>query len=147
LLWAEAKTSFSTVDLLGKAGTTAVVFGVDVIDKPTVFKHEFLVNLGSAAKAFVCILINSIFSVALLNSGGKVWVYLNHCGIISANFTRKVETFLYIFEFVFIRGSCDSSLHISEARQSVRNDVQGLRTMMDVETELRKIERPQREED
>ena len=118
----------------------AAVFRVDVIDKPTVFEHKFLVNLGPAAKAFVCILLNSIFSVTLLNSGGEVWVHLNHCGVLSADFTRKVKTLLYIFEYVFIRGSCDSSLHISEARQSVRNDVQGLRIMMDVETELRKID-------
>jgi hypothetical protein len=49
--------------LLKKAETAATVFGIDIIDKPIVIKHEFLINLASAAQAFIYILPGGIFSI------------------------------------------------------------------------------------
>ena len=60
--------------LLGKAEAAATVFGVDVIDKPIVVEHEFLMNLASAAQAFICVLPSGIFSITLLDSGGEIRV-------------------------------------------------------------------------
>jgi hypothetical protein len=49
--------------LFKKAETAATVFGIDIIDKPIVIKYEFLVNLASAAQAFICVLLNGIFNI------------------------------------------------------------------------------------
>jgi hypothetical protein len=49
--------------LLKKTEATATVFGIDIIDKPIVIKHEFLVNLASAAQAFIYVLPSGIFSI------------------------------------------------------------------------------------
>ena len=60
------------LDLFRKVETTAVILGVDIIDKSTVVEHEFLMNLIFAAKAFIYILLGSIFSVTLFNSDNEV---------------------------------------------------------------------------
>ena len=109
--------------LLGKAEAAATVFGVDVIDKPIVVEHEFLMNLASAAQAFICVLPSGIFSITLLDSGGEIRVHFDHSSVVSADLVREVETFLYIFEYVLVRGSCELSFSVSEARQSVGHDI------------------------
>jgi hypothetical protein len=49
--------------LLKKAEAAAIIFEIDVIDKPIIIKHEFLVNLVSAAQTFIYILLGGIFSI------------------------------------------------------------------------------------
>jgi hypothetical protein len=49
--------------LLEKTEAAATVFGIDIIDKFIIIKHEFLVNLVSAAQAFIYVLSGGIFSI------------------------------------------------------------------------------------
>jgi hypothetical protein len=49
--------------LFKKAEAAATVFGVDIIDKLIIIKHEFLVNLAFAAQAFICVLLGGIFNI------------------------------------------------------------------------------------
>jgi hypothetical protein len=60
------------LDLLRKAEATAVILGVDIINKSTIIEHEFLMNLVSAAKTFIYILLDSIFNVTLFNFNSEV---------------------------------------------------------------------------
>jgi hypothetical protein len=123
--------------LLKKAEAAATVFGVDIIDKPVIIKLEFLINLASATQAFICVLSSGIFNIILLNSSGEIRVYLDYNSVINANLVRKIEIFLYIFEYVLVRGNYKLRFRASEARQSVRHDIQGSKTVTNVETELR----------
>jgi hypothetical protein len=102
--------------LLGKAEAAATVFGVDIIDKPVIIKLEFLINLVSAAQAFIYVLLNGIFSIALLNFSGEIRVYFDYNNVISANLIREIEIFLYIFEYVLVRGNCKLRFRVNEAR-------------------------------
>jgi hypothetical protein len=58
--------------LLRKAEAAATVFGIDIIDKPVIIKLEFLMNLISAAQAFICILSSGIFNIVLFNFNGEI---------------------------------------------------------------------------
>jgi hypothetical protein len=49
--------------LLKKTEAAATIFGIDIIDKPIIIKHEFLVNLVSAAQAFIYVLPSDIFNI------------------------------------------------------------------------------------
>jgi hypothetical protein len=106
--------------LLKKAETAAIVFGVDIIDKPVIIKLEFLIKLASAAQAFIYILPSGIFSIALLNSSGKIRVYLDNSNVISADLVKEIKTFLYIFEYVLVRGNYKLRFRANETRQSVK---------------------------
>jgi hypothetical protein len=88
--------------LLKKAEAAATVFGIDIIDKPVIIKLEFLMNLASAAQAFICVLLNGIFNIVLLNSSGEIRVYFDYSSVISADLVKEIETFLYIFEYVLV---------------------------------------------
>jgi hypothetical protein len=88
--------------LLGKAEAAAVIFGVDIIDEPTIIKYKFLINLAFAAKAFIYVLLNGIFNIALLNFSGEIRVYLDYSSVISADLVSEIEIFLYIFEYVLV---------------------------------------------
>jgi hypothetical protein len=102
--------------LLRKAKAAATVFGVDVIDKPVIIKLEFLMNLASAAQAFICVLPSGIFNIVLFNSSGEIRVYLDYNSVVSADLVKEIEIFLYIFEYVLVRGSCKLRFRASEAR-------------------------------
>jgi hypothetical protein len=102
--------------LLRKAEAAATVFGIDIINKPVIIKLEFLINLVSAAQAFICILLNGIFNITLLDSSGEIRVYLDYNSVISADLVKEIETFLYIFEYVLVRESCKLRFRISETR-------------------------------
>jgi hypothetical protein len=102
--------------LLRKAEAAATVFEVDIINKPVIIKLEFLINLVSAAQAFIYVLLNDIFNIALLNSSGEIRVYLDYNNVISADLVKKIKTFLYIFEYVFVRRNYKLRFRISEAR-------------------------------
>jgi hypothetical protein len=102
--------------LFRKAEAAATVFGIDIIDKPVVIKLEFLMNLVFAAQAFIYILLNDIFSIALLNSSGEIRVYFDYSNVISADLVREIEIFLYIFEYVLVRGSYKLRFRINETR-------------------------------
>jgi hypothetical protein len=109
--------------LLKKTKTAATIFKVDIIDKPVIIKLEFLINLVSAAQAFIYVLPSGIFSIALLNSSGEIRVYLDYNNVISADLVRKIKTFLYIFKYVLVRESYKLRFRISEARQNVKHDI------------------------
>jgi hypothetical protein len=102
--------------LFKKAEAATIVFGVDVIDKPVIIKLEFLINLVSAAQAFICILLSGIFNIALFNSSGEIRIYLDYNSVISADLVKKIKTFLYIFEYVLVRKSCKLRFRINETR-------------------------------
>jgi hypothetical protein len=102
--------------LFKKAEAAATVFGVDIIDKPVVIKLEFLINLVFAAQAFICVLLSDIFSIVLFNSSGEIRVYLDYNNVISANLVKKIEIFLYIFEYVLVRKNCKLRFRINEAK-------------------------------
>jgi hypothetical protein len=102
--------------LFKKAEAAAIVFGIDVIDKPVIIKLEFLMNLVSAAQAFICILSSDIFNIALLNFSGEIRIYFDYNNVVSADLVKKIEIFLYIFEYVLVRGSCKLRFRASEAR-------------------------------
>jgi hypothetical protein len=102
--------------LLKKAKTATTIFGIDIIDKPVIIKLEFLINLVSAAQAFIYILPNGIFNIVLLNSSGEIRIYLNYNNVINANLVKKIETFLYIFEYVLVRENCKLRFRANEAR-------------------------------
>jgi hypothetical protein len=101
---------------LKKAEAAATVFGVDIIDKSIIIKHEFLINLVSAAKAFVYILLSDIFNIILFNSSGEIRVHFDDSNVISADFVKKIKIFLYIFEYVLVRGNCKLRFRINEAK-------------------------------
>jgi hypothetical protein len=102
--------------LLKKVKTTTTIFEIDIIDKPVIIKFEFLINLASAAQAFICVLLSGIFNIALLNSSGEIRVYLNYNSVISADLVKKIKIFLYIFEYVLVRENYKLRFRISEAR-------------------------------
>jgi hypothetical protein len=102
--------------LFRKAEAATAVFRVDIINKPTVIKYKFLINLASAAKAFIYVLLSGIFNIALLNSNGEIRVYLDYNNVISANLVSEIEIFLYIFEYVLVRESYKLRFRISETR-------------------------------
>jgi hypothetical protein len=102
--------------LFKKIKAAATVFGIDIINKPVIIKLEFLINLVSAAQAFIYVLLNDIFNIALLNSSGEIRVYLDYNNVISADLVKKIKTFLYIFEYVFVRRNYKLRFRISEAR-------------------------------
>jgi hypothetical protein len=102
--------------LLRKTEAAATVFGIDVIDKPVIIKLEFLINLVSAAQAFICVLLSGIFNIVLLNFSGEIRVYLDYNSVISADLVKKIEIFLYIFEYVLVRESCKLRFRVYEAR-------------------------------
>jgi hypothetical protein len=49
--------------LLKKVEAAATVFGIDIINKLIIIKHEFLMNLASAAQAFIYVLLSGIFNI------------------------------------------------------------------------------------
>jgi hypothetical protein len=102
--------------LLKKAKAAAAVFGIDVINKPTIIKHKFLINLASAAKAFIYILLSGIFNITLFNFSGEIRVHLDYNNVINADLVSEVKTFLYIFEYVLVRENCKLRFRASEAR-------------------------------
>jgi hypothetical protein len=102
--------------LLKKTETATTIFGINIIDKPVIIKLEFLINLASAAQAFICILPNGIFNITLLNSSGEIRVYLDYNSVISADLVKEIETFLYIFEYVLVRENCKLRFRANEAR-------------------------------
>jgi hypothetical protein len=102
--------------LLRKVEAVTIVFGVDIIDKPVIIKLEFLINLVSATQAFIYILSNGIFNIVLFDSSGEIRVYFDYNSVVSADLVRKIKTFLYIFEYVLVRGSCKLRFRASEAR-------------------------------
>jgi len=73
-------------------------------------------NLVFAAKVFIYILLSGIFNIILLNSGGKIRVYLDYNSVINADFVKKIKTFLYVFEYVLVRKSYKLNFRINEAR-------------------------------
>jgi hypothetical protein len=123
--------------LFRKVKTAATVFGIDIIDKPVIIKLKFLINLASAAQAFIYILLSGIFNIVLLNSSGEIRVYLDYNNVINADLVKEIKTFLYIFEYVLVRGSYKLRFRTNETRQSVKHDIQRFKTVTDVETELR----------
>jgi hypothetical protein len=102
--------------LFKKAETAATVFGIDIINKPVIIKLEFLINLASAAQAFIYVLLSDIFSIALLNFSGEIRVYFDYNNVISADLVREIKTFLYIFEYVLVRENYKLRFRINEAR-------------------------------
>jgi hypothetical protein len=102
--------------LLRKAEAAVTVFEIDVIDKPVIIKLELLINLAFAAQAFIYILSSGIFNIALLNSSGEIRVYLDYSNVISADLVKKIEIFLYIFEYVLVRGNYKLRFRINETR-------------------------------
>jgi hypothetical protein len=102
--------------LFRKAEAAATVFEIDIINKPVIIKLEFLINLVFAAQAFIYVLLSGIFSIALLNFSGEIRVYLDYNNVISADLVKKIEIFLYIFEYVLVRGNCKLRFRISEAK-------------------------------
>jgi hypothetical protein len=109
--------------LLKKIKTATTVFGIDIIDKPVIIKLEFLINLVSAAQAFIYILPNGIFNIVLLNFSGEIRVYFDYNSVINADLVKKIKIFLYIFEYVLVRGNYKLRFRANEARQSVRHDI------------------------
>jgi hypothetical protein len=102
--------------LLKKAKAAAIIFGVDIIDKPVIIKFEFLINLAFAAQAFICVLLSGIFNIILFNFSGEIRVYLDYNSVISADLVKKIEIFLYIFEYVLVRENCKLRFRASAAR-------------------------------
>jgi hypothetical protein len=83
--------------LFKKAETAATIFGIDIIDKPVIIKLEFLINLASAAQAFIYVLLNDIFSIALLNSSGEIRVYFDYNSVVNADLVKKNRNILIYF--------------------------------------------------
>jgi hypothetical protein len=88
--------------LLRKTETTAAVFEIDIIDKFIIIKHEFLINLVSAVKAFIYVLLNDIFNIILFNSDGEIRVYLNYSSVIGADLVKKKRKYFYISSSTFL---------------------------------------------
>jgi hypothetical protein len=102
--------------LFKKVEAAATVFGIDIINKPVIIKLEFLINLVSAAQAFICVLPSGIFNIVLLNFSGEIRVYFNYNSVISADLVKKIEIFLYIFEYVLVRKSYKLRFRINKTR-------------------------------
>jgi hypothetical protein len=102
--------------LLKKAEAAVIVFGVDIINKLVIIKLEFLINLVFAAQAFICVLLSDIFNIVLFDFSGEIRVYLDYSNVVSADLVKKIEIFLYIFEYVLVRGNYKLRFRISEAR-------------------------------